>query len=329
MNRGVQGCPTIMSSPGAPDPRSPVGGEPVAPGPPLADVLLLGVALLAISTAAPLIRAASAPTLAIAFWRNAFALPVIVLAVGLRSRAELRALGPGARRLSVLAGLFLAAHFGTWVPSVSFTSVASSVALVATQPVWAALIARARGQHVAGGTWLGIGVALAGVVVLSGVDLSIAPRALAGDLLALAGGVMAAAYVTVGAEVRRSVSTAVYTLVCYSVAAAVLLVVCSIGRQPVVGYPGWTWLALLAIAAGPQLLGHSVVNRVLRTISPVVVSVAILFEIVGAAVLAWIAFGEVPPASAIPAAVLIGAGVVLVVRTTRGAPSVSGAPAME
>lgn len=322
-----------MSSPADPDPRSPVShgapGEPMSTGPPVLDVLLLGVAVLAVSTAAPLIRAATAPTLAIAFWRNALVLPVIALAVWLRSRAELRALDPGARRLALIAGLFLAAHFATWVPSLSFTSVASSVALVATQPVWAALIARGRGQYVARRTWWGIGVAIAGVVVLSGVDLSISPRALGGDLLAMTGGMLAAAYVTVGAEVRRTVSTGVYTLVCYSVAAAVLLVVCLVGRQPVAGYPGWTWLALLAMAAGPQLLGHSVVNRVLRTISPVVVSVAILFEIVGAAVLAWIAFGEIPPASAIPAAMLIGAGVVLVISTSTGEPAVSGAPGVE
>jgi drug/metabolite transporter (DMT)-like permease len=166
-------------------------------------------------------------------------------------------------------------------------------------------------------------------VVLSGVDLSIAPRALFGDLLALVGGVLAAAYVTAGAEVRRSVSTTVYATVCYAVAAVALLAVCGVGRQPLTGYDGATWLALLATVAGPQLLGHTVVNRVLRTTSAMVVSVAILFEIVGSALLAWVAFDEVPPASAVPAGVLIAVGVVLVVRASPEEPAVAGAPAME
>jgi drug/metabolite transporter (DMT)-like permease len=233
------------------------------------------------------------------------------------------------RRLCTVAGLFLAAHFATWVPSLSFTSVASSVALVSTQPVWAALIARWRGEHVPSGAWWGIGAALAGTIVLTGVDVSIELRALVGDLLALAGGALAAAYVTVGAEVRRTVPTSVYAAWCYGVAAAVLVVACAAGRQPLVGYDGATWLALVGTVVGPQLLGHTLVNRVLSTTSPVVVSVAILFEIVGAALLAWVAFDEVPPASAVPAGILIGLGVVLVVRSNPSEPAVAGAPAVE
>ncbi|MGH9112634.1 MAG: DMT family transporter, partial [Acidimicrobiales bacterium] len=262
--------------------------------PPTLDLALLGLAVVAVSTAAPLVRVADAPTLAVAFWRNALALPVLGLVVVARSRRELRLLGARERRLSVVAGLFLGAHFATWVPSLSFTSVASSVALVATQPVWAALIARRRGEHVPRLAWWGIGSAVAGAVVLSGVDLSIDPRALFGDLLAVVGGALAAAYVTVGAEVRRTVSTSIYAFVCYGVAAGALLVICGLGRQPLAGarYDATTWLVLAAMVAGPQLLGHTVVNRVLRTTSPTLVSVAILFEIAGSALLAWIAFDE-------------------------------------
>ena len=299
--------------------------------PPTLDLVLLGLAVVAVSTSAPLIRGADAPSLAVAFWRNALALPLLAgfVLAGRRSRRELAGLDACERRLCALAGLFLAAHFAVWVPSLSFTSVASSVALVATQPVWAAIIARWRGEHVPRLAWWGIGAAMAGAVVLSGVDLSISPRALFGDLLAVSGGALAAAYVTVGAEVRRTVSTTVYATVCYAVAALVLLVVCLVGRQPLAGYDSGTWLVLLAIVVGPQLLGHTLVNRVLRTTSPMVVSVAILFEIVGAALLAWAAFDEVPPASAVPAGVLIAAGVVLVVRSEPTEPTVSGVPPLE
>ncbi|MDD9368692.1 MAG: DMT family transporter [Acidimicrobiales bacterium] len=299
--------------------------------PPTLDLVLLGLAVVAVSTSAPLIRGADAPSLAVAFWRNALAVPVLgaLVLAGRRSRRELTGLDARERRLCALAGLFLAAHFAVWVPSLSFTSVASSVALVATQPVWAAIIARWRGEHVPRMAWWGIGVAMAGAVVLSGVDLSIAPRALFGDLLAVSGGALAAAYVTVGAEVRRTVSTTVYATVCYALAGFVLLVVCVVGRQPLAGYDGETWLLLVAIVVGPQLLGHTLVNRVLRTTSPMVVSVAILFEIVGAALLAWMAFDEVPPVSAVPAGVLIAAGVVLVVRSEPTEPTVSGVPPLE
>jgi drug/metabolite transporter (DMT)-like permease len=166
-------------------------------------------------------------------------------------------------------------------------------------------------------------------VVLAGVDLSLSPRALFGDLLALAGGVLAAAYVTVGAEVRRTVPTSVYALLCYAVAAAALLAVCLLGRQQLAGYDAGTWWALVAMVVGPQLLGHTLVNRVLRTTGPTLVSVAILFEIVGSAFIAWLAFDEVPPLTAVPAGILIGAGVVLVVRSEADQPAVAGAPALE
>ena len=300
-------------------PSPPAPAAPPTPAP-RGDLVLLGVAVLAVSTSGPLIRYAAAPALAVAFWRNALALPALAV-------PALRARRPDARerRLIVLSGLFLAAHFATWVPSLSYTSVASSVALVATQPVWAALIARARGEHVHREVWIGIGIALAGVLVLSGVDLSISPRALFGDLLALVGGALAAAYVSVGSEVRRSVGTAVYTTGCYGVASLLLLVACLVSGRPLAGYGTATWVAIVALVVGPQLLGHTLVNTVLRSITATAVSVAILFEVVGATVLAALWFGETPPLAAIPAGLLIFSGIIVVIRAGRRRP-VEGAP---
>ena len=288
---------------------------------PVGDLLLLGVAVVAVSTSAPLIAGADAPALAIAFWRNALSLPILALwlVARRRERAGWRARSARDRRLSRLSGAFLAAHFATWIPSLSFTSVASSVALVATQPVWAALIARHRGEQIQRGTWVGIGLAMAGALLLTGVDLSISSRALFGDLLALLGGMLAAAYVTVGADVRRHVSTVVYALACYATAAALLLALCVVTGQVLSGYDRDTWLAIGGLVLGAQLLGHTLVNYVLRNLSPTVVSVAILFEILGATVIAHIAFGETPPAAAWPAGLLIAAGVVAVVRSDQDA----------
>jgi drug/metabolite transporter (DMT)-like permease len=273
----------------------------------------MAVAVAAVSTAAPLVRAADAPTLAVAFWRNMLAVPLTGALVVARDRQAVRDLDRTDRRRSVLAGVLLAAHFGTWLPSLSYTSVASSVALVSTQPVWTALIARRRGEHVAPGVWRGIVLALAGVLLLTGVDFSVEPKALFGDVLALIGGMLAACYTVVGSEVRRTTTTAVYTSICYSVAAAVLVTVCLGARQPLSGYDGGTWLVLLALTIGPQLFGHSMFNLVVKSVGATTVSVAILFEIVGSAVLAWIFFDEAPPLTALPAAALIIGGLVLVV----------------
>ncbi|HSP04548.1 MAG TPA: DMT family transporter [Acidimicrobiales bacterium] len=299
---------------------APSPSETDRPPAPRGDLALLGVAVLAVSTSGPLIRYAAAPALAIAMWRNALALPVLAIPAWRARRPTRRE-----ARLIGLSGVFLAAHFATWVPSLSYTTVASSVALVATQPVWAALIARARGEHVHRQVWIGIGLALVGVLVLSGVDLSISPRALFGDLLALVGGALAAAYVSVGSEVRRSVGTAVYTTGSYGVASALLLLACLVSGRPLAGFSTATWLAIAALVVGPQLLGHTLVNTVLRSITATAVSVAILFEVVGATVIAALWFGETPPLAAVPAGLLIFSGIIVVIRAGRRRP-VEGAP---
>ncbi len=280
------------------------------------DAVLLSVALVAVSTSGPLIAATAAPALAIAFWRNAMASGVLLPVLLATCRDELRGLDRRERHLAALAGLLLALHFATWTPALSYTSVASATALVATQPVWAALLSGARGAPVSRPVWLGIGVAMSGVLLLTGVDLQVSSRALLGDGLALAGGAFAAAYMVAGSEVRRSVSTTTYTFLCYSTTALLLLVVCIAGRQALTGYDAQTWLKLIALTAGAQLLGHSLFNRVLRTTSPTVVSLSVLLEIPGAALIAALFLGQTPPLLAIPAAVLLVSGLALVIRAS-------------
>ncbi len=297
--------------------QRPVVGRPVG-----ADAFYLTIALVAVSTSGPLIAATAAPALAIAFWRNAMASAVLLPTAWLTCRDELRGLGRRERLLALLAGGLLAAHFATWIPAVGLTSVASATALVATQPVWAALISGLRGQRVGRRVWLGICVAMAGALLLTGVDVTTSGRALLGDGLALIGAIFAAGYMIAGSEVRRSVSTTAYTTLCYTTTALLLLVVCLIGRQSLGGYDKSDWLKLLALTAGAQLLGHSLFNRVLRSTSPTVVSLSILFEIPGAALIAALFLGQRPPLLAIPAAVLLLAGLALVIRATTAGPSV-------
>lgn len=283
------------------------------------DLVLLAIAIVGISTSAPVIRQAAAPSMSIAFWRNAISALVLAIPVLLRpgARRELLGMGRAALTRSVLAGVLLAIHFAVWIPSLSFTTVASSTALVATQPVWAACIARLRRQHIPARAWLGIAVAVVGACVVTGVDLDLSARAFAGDLLALVGAMAAAAYVTAGAEARRTVSNDVYVVVCFGVAAVVLGVFALASGAPLTGYTHATWGWIIALTVGAQLLGHAVFNHVLRTTSPTIVSVGILFEVVGATLLAWAWFGEHPSSALVPAALLIGAGVVLVVQAGR------------
>jgi drug/metabolite transporter (DMT)-like permease len=283
------------------------------------ELLLIVIALLAVSTSGPLVAAAAAvPALAIAFWRNAFASAVLLPVTAVTRRDELRRLDGRERRLALVAGLMLALHFGTWIPAISYTSVASATALVATQPVWAALIARARGDRVSRRVWLGVAIAMAGALLLTGADLTVSSKALLGDGLALLGGVFAAAYMTTGSAVRRSVTTTTYTAVCYTTTALLLLVGCLVSRQSLTGYDGIDWVRLLALTAGAQLLGHSLFNVVLKTVNPTVVSLSILFEIPGAAFIAALfVAGQHVALLALPAAALLVAGLAVVISDGR------------
>jgi drug/metabolite transporter (DMT)-like permease len=281
--------------------------------PPTTDLLLMPIGILAVSTSGPLMAAAAAPALAIAMWRNAFAVVAIAPFAALRHRDEIRGMNIREWQWTLGAGVFLALHFVTWIPSLRLTSVASATAMVCVQPVWVALIARAMGHHVPARAWLGIAIALVAVIALTGVDFSVEPRALAGDLLALAGGVASAFYTVIGGEVRRTVSTTAYTFVCYATCAVLMLALCLVFHVQLVGYDSKTWLQLLGLTLGAQLLGHSLFNRLLRTTSPTVVSLAILFEVPGAALIAYVFLGQVPPYAVPPAGLALLLGLLLVI----------------
>jgi drug/metabolite transporter (DMT)-like permease len=283
--------------------------------PPTRDLTLLIVALAGISMSGPLIAATAAPALAIALWRNVIGAGFALTVTGARQRHELRALPLRTWAVAGAAGLALAAHFATWVPSVTMTSVASSTALVATQSVFAALIAQLRGRRLPRPAWIGIAVAFAGTVLITGADLGLSTRAIEGDLLAIAGGFFAAGYVTFGATARESMSASFYTAVCYSVCALTLLLVCVIGRVHLVGFSGNAWLKIALIAICAQLLGHTLINVVLRSTSPTVVSLAILFETPGAALVAYFWLHQRPPLTALPGFVLLIGGLYIVART--------------
>lgn len=274
----------------------------------------LAIAVLGVSSSGPLIAYAAAPALAIAFWRNALATGALAPVAAIRRRDELGALLTSREGLvSVLAGAALAVHFGTWVPSVKLTTIAAAAALVATQPVWQGLIARAQGRRLPAAVWAGIGLAVAGAVAATGADVPVSGRAVAGDLLAVAGGLAGAVYTAAGERVRATTSTTSYTTVCYGVCTGLLGGVCLLGGVPMAGYPATAWLAIAALVAGPQLLGHSMFSYALRRVSATTVSVMYLLEVPAATLIGWLWLGQLPQPAAWPGLALLLAGVAVVI----------------
>lgn len=281
--------------------------------PDLRTLVLLGVGVLAVSLAAPLMAALVVPPLAIAFWRNALAATAIAPVALVRHRDELGALTRRQLLAVAVAGLCLASHFGFWITSLTMTSVASSTAIVSLQVIWVVAYDLRRGAVVRPQVVAGVLVATVGALVVSGVDLSISPRALAGDGLALLGSLGVAAYAVIGGRIRQEMTTTAYTLGCYGTAAVALLVAALLGGQALGGYDADQWALLVVLAATAQLLGHSVFNHLLATVSPMMVSLTILLEIPGASLIAAAWLGQVPGVAAFAGLALVLTGIAVVI----------------
>ena len=275
--------------------------------------VLMAVGVVAVSMSGPVMAGLAVPALAISFYRNAMATVLISPVALLRRRAELRALDRRALGTIVAAGLCLAAHFGFWVSSLTMTSVASSTAIVCLQVVWVVAWDRLQGVRLPVRALVGVAVALAGALVVGGVDFTLSARALLGDVFALVGSVAVAAYTVIGARARRTTSTTTYTFCCYGTAALTLLVVTVASGRALTGYAARDWALLVLVTLTSQLLGHSVFNHLLASTSPMLVSLALLLEIPGATLLAAAFLGQVPPAAALAGLALVLAGMALVV----------------
>jgi drug/metabolite transporter (DMT)-like permease len=279
-------------------------------------VLLIGVC--AVSVAAPLIRAASAPPLSIAAYRMLLAaIPVLLLALLLR-RQELRAIPRGGWTSILLAGLFLAAHFGTWVASLKFGTVASSVALVTTSPIFVAVFALIFShEKTSRRTMLAIAICALGGVVIAGADSRDGGPWLWGDALALAGAIFAAAYLAIGRRVRVHVSALGYVTGVYCISAAALVASAVVAGQPLSGFSRNTFAIFIALALVPQLLGHGALNWALGYLNATAVAIAVLGEPVIATVLAALFLREQPGLQRVFGGALILFGVYIALRDER------------
>ncbi len=303
--------------------------------PPRRTVLILGLVagVAAVSTAAIFIRFAQqegAPSIVIAAARLTIAAVVLAPFALTSYRPDLIRLSKGEWALALLSGFFLALHFGTWITSLQFTTVASSVVLVSTTPLWVAILAPVVLRERLGiGTGIGLILALTGGIVVGLSDactwqagaISCPPfqsffagKAFLGDALALIGAWMAAGYILAGRKLRSKMELIPYVFIVYGMAAVVLIMIMlGLGESPVGLTPlAYLWFVLLALI--PQLLGHSTFNWALKYMPASFVSIALLGEPVGSTVLAYIIFQERPGWIKIGGAVLILAGIWMAAR---------------
>ncbi len=283
-------------------------------------VLTIGV--LAVSTASIFIRYAQrdAPSLVIAAWRLTIAAAVLVAPVLGKHRAELRALSRRDVVLALISGTFLAVHFATWISSLAYTTVASSVVLVTTTPLWVGLLSPlVLGESLTmpvivgmlatlvGGSLIGVGDACSGLTCDWGA--AFAGGALWGDFLALAGAWAAAGYFLIGRRLRAKTSLLVYIGLTYGMAAVVLDVLLAFSGKPAFGYRPMTYVWFILLALVPQLVGHTSFNWALGYLSAVFVAITLLGEPVGSTLLAYIFLHEVPSALTLIGAILILGGI--------------------
>lgn len=301
--------------------------------PKLLPLALVG-SVLAVSTASIFIRFAqgSASSLAIAAYRLVIA-ALVLLPFSLKHlRAEIPALNRKEIGLGLLSGIFLAFHFATWITSLEYTTVASSVVLVTTTPLWVGLFSPIFLKE-RPGRMVAIGLALAligGTVVGLSDECSLGTggpacpslrgilegRAMWGNFLALAGAWCAAGYFMIGKGLRSKVSLQSYTVGVYGIAGLVMLLLVGLTHQKLAGFPPITYLWLLCLALIPQVIGHSTYNWLLRYLPVTIVSVLLFGEPVSSTILAFLFLNETPGVLKLAGGVLILAGIYLATRRT-------------
>ncbi|MCB1887902.1 MAG: DMT family transporter [Rhodocyclaceae bacterium] len=264
-----------------------------------APFVVLGVGLLAISFGAILARLAQAEgvsSLVVASWRLGLAALIITPLALVHARRELRALDRRQLGLALAAGFFLALHFATWISSLEYTSVASSTALVTTNPLWIGLAAFVffgeRPHRLMVG---GIALSLAGSVLIFWSDSQLSGpgrQPLLGNGLALVGSWCFSAYLLIGRRLRAGLGLPAYIWLAYGAAALFLVSASGLAGANLLAHSATAWAVLLGMALGPQLLGHTAYNWSLRHVSATFVAVVTLGEPVGSALLAWLIFGE-------------------------------------
>lgn len=262
--------------------------------PPFNPYMAVVVGVIAVSTSAVLVKLAEhAPAAIIANYRLLLAVLLMTPIMVWKYRHEFKLITKRDWILSSLAGIFLAFHFILWFESLNYTSVASSVVLVTLQPIFAFL-----GTYLffkerfTAGAIISMIIALLGSVIISWGDFQISGMALFGDILAFVGAIAITIYFLFGQNVRRRLSLMTYTYVVYSVSSITLIIYNILLQNPFFGYSANHWLIFLALAIFPTFLGHTLFNWALKWLSTSTISMAIVFEPIGASILAYFILGE-------------------------------------
>jgi len=261
--------------------------------PPFNPSLALISGVLAVSTGAIFAKLAEAPALVIAAYRVGLASVILAPIAWWKVRDELMGLEMREYILALLSGFFLALHFSSWISSLSYTSVANSVVLVNTNPLWVAvltpLISKDRLTLM---TKISIVISVIGGAIIGAGDFATGGQAIWGDFLALLGSICAAIYLLLGRNLRRKLSLLAYVIICYGSAAIILwALVIAMGLQ-VVGFSSGTYAAFAGMALISQIIGHTSYNWALKWFSASLIAVSLLGEPIGATILAYIIFAE-------------------------------------
>jgi drug/metabolite transporter (DMT)-like permease len=287
--------------------------------------------ILAVSAASIFIKFAqeSVPSLVIATWRLTIASLVLAPVAVTRSRAELTTRSRADLSVGVLAGAFLALHFASWITSLQLTSVASSVVLVTTTPLWVALLSPIiLHERITRGVAMGMLLALVGGILVALSDSChwhggltcpstadiLHGQAFLGNFLALFGAWMAAGYILAGRRLRARMTLIPYIFIVYGMAALVEIVIMLAAGESAFGYPAEAYFWIILLALVPQLLGHSAFNWALAYLPASFVSVALLGEPVGSIILAYLILGQTPGPLNLLGCALILSGIFIAAR---------------
>ncbi|WLD94803.1 DMT family transporter [Alkalihalobacillus sp. AL-G] len=285
----------------------------------------IAIGVLSVSTSAILVKLSTAPAPVIASYRLLFTTLMMLPFILLSFRGSFRLIQRRDVLFCFLSGVFLAIHFILWFESLNYTSVASSVVLVALQPIFAFagtyLIFKER-LHWKG--LLGGALAIGGSLIISWGDFQISGMALFGDFLALLGAAAVTVYYLFGQEVRKRIHLMPYTFLVYGMATVTLFIYdLSLGYS-LGPYPAEDWIYFLLLALFPTLLGHTIFNWALKYVSTSVISMSILGEPIGASILAYFILNETLRIEQLIGGFIILSGIYLFIRKRREKAIVTG-----
>jgi drug/metabolite transporter (DMT)-like permease len=268
------------------------------------EIGLLTLVIIGIGTSGPVIALSAMPILTLIFWRNLGGF-LLLLPLAMRDSDWRDIKKRNGMRYSFLSGIALALHFIGFFIAMRYTSVAAGTALTALQPLFATYFVKRLGGEIPRRAWVGMAIAFIGVLIITGVDLQISTRAFVGDLAAIACAALAAIYVVLGAKARETVSTATYTSIAYLTCAVISLIFALISKSQLIGFNLKEWLLLLALIAGAQILGHTILNFTLKNLSPAIASLVVFFEVPVSAILAFWWLDQLPPLGTVPGLLFI------------------------